>query len=170
MFFKLGLQYLLLFSVFSNTSHASVSILHPQMWLWLRRVPVRGCWTWRRRSSRRRICWRAWRNSWGSVQPRARSQTLNYSILHMSVFALKGLSLFRVSYESSLALPVFFVSVLNPPPDFCRESWRVLETPNTSCRVFRTRWMRIRPRSSRQLCGCPATNVIPLVQFNMIAF
>lgn len=52
------------------------------------------------------------------------------------------------------SLTHFLVSILNPTPDFCRESWRVCETPNMSFRVFRTRWMKTPPRSSLQRCEC----------------
>lgn len=58
-----------------------------------------------------------------------------------------------VLYESSLALfTPSFVSILNPLPGFCRESWRVWETLNTSFRLFRTRWMKTPLRSSHQQC------------------
>ncbi len=62
--------------------------------------------------------------------------------------AMRRVRIFSVSFMN----PAFFVSVLNLPPDFCRESWRVWETPNTSFRLFRARWMRTPPRSSLQQC------------------
>ena len=131
-----------------------------QIWLRLRRAPARGCWTWRRRRSNGRTSWRTWGSSWGSAQPRARSPTLNYSILFKCTWpALDCATNQRIHnfssvfYEPCLAsLAYFLVGILNPTPDFCRESWRVCETPNMSFRVFRTRWMKTLPRSSLQQC------------------
>lgn len=85
--------------------------VHPQMWLRMRRVWARGCWTWRSRRSKGRASWRSWRNSWGSTQPRARSLTPNYSIFCMSVKRVQLCAIF----ESCLALfTLSFVSILNP--------------------------------------------------------
>jgi len=62
--------------------------------------------------------------------------------------------LFSVTVISVLFFSFFFlVGFLNPPPDFFRESWRVWETASTSLRLFRRRWRKTRPRSSRQPCG-----------------
>lgn len=145
------------FSISLTTLSSLSFTVHLQMWLRSRRVPARSCWTWRRRRSKGRRSWRAWRNSWGSAPPGARSLTQNYSIfLYVCVVAWKTLhkrvQIFSLSFIDFALFTLFFVSVLNPPPDFCRESWRVWETLITSFRLFRTRWMKTPPRSSLQQC------------------
>lgn len=81
----------------------SITALYPQMWLRLKKVWARGCWTWRSRRSWERMSWRAWRNSWGSTRQRVSSLIQNYSILCMlAVKEVQSLFVY-VASESSLA-------------------------------------------------------------------
>lgn len=73
----------------------------------------------------------------------------------LSLFAVKrSQNLFMyVIYVSSLALfTLSSLASLNCLLDFCRESWKVWGTLNTSFTLFRLRWMKTPPRSFHQQC------------------
>lgn len=79
--------------------------------------------------------------------------TVSFACLRL-LWRVQNLFMYCMSLMSPFLLYLHFplLASLILLSDFCRESWRVWETLNTSFRLFRTRWMRTPPRSSLLQC------------------